>query len=65
MTVVARDELIQARKRLDLTQEQLAERVGLSRGYLSNVEKGNHNPSLETAKKLAKALNKTLDELFS
>ncbi|CDQ17978.1 helix-turn-helix transcriptional regulator [Halobacillus karajensis] len=63
-TVVARKKLVDARKKLDITQEELANRVNISRGYLSNVEKGKHTPSLKTASKLAKELNMTMEELF-
>ncbi|MHC5828083.1 MAG: helix-turn-helix domain-containing protein, partial [Nostoc sp.] len=41
------------RRELDLSQEQLAERAELHRTYISNLERGELNPSLETMEKLA------------
>lgn len=47
-----------------LSQEQLAEIVDLSKTYISNVETAKHNISLMNAYKLAKAVNKTIEELL-
>jgi transcriptional regulator with XRE-family HTH domain len=41
---------------LDLTQEQLAERCGLHRTYISDIERGARNPSLITIHRIARAL---------
>jgi putative transcriptional regulator len=56
--------LLKARKKIGWTQEELAERTGITRAYLSNLESGKYSPSLKVAKKLAKSLRLTLDELF-
>ena len=53
-----------ARIRAELTQEQLAERVGLSIAYLSNIETGSTKVSLSTVVKLANTLGVTLDDLM-
>lgn len=53
-----------ARAKLDLSQEDLAKTVGVSRQTIINIEKGRGNPSLDLCKKICKKLNKTLDELF-
>ena len=53
-----------ARAKLDLSQEDLAVAVGVSRQTIVNIEKGGGNPSLDLCKKICKKLNKTLDELF-
>jgi transcriptional regulator with XRE-family HTH domain len=46
-----------------LSQEALAEKAGLSRGYLARVETGRHEPSLTMLDKLAKALKVSVAEL--
>ena len=53
------------RRELDLSQEQLAERAELHRTYISNIERGELNPSLETMEKLVKALDITVSALFA
>jgi transcriptional regulator with XRE-family HTH domain len=44
------------RERRGLTQEQLAEKSGVSRTYLARLETGRQDPTLSTLEKLAKAL---------
>ena len=53
-----------ARAALDLSQQQLAERVGGSRQTISAIEKGDYNPTINLCIAICKALNKTLDDLF-
>ena len=53
-----------ARIENDLTQAQLAERVGVTRQTIGLIERGRYNPSLKLCLAIARALNKTLDELF-
>ena len=53
-----------ARAKLDLSQEDLAVAVGVSRQTIVSIEKGRGNPTLDLCKKICKKLNKTLDELF-
>ena len=48
----------------DLTQEQLAVRVGLARIYVARLELGEHDPSLSTLVRLAKALRVSVTELL-
>lgn len=48
----------------DLTQEQLADKVGVARQTIGLIEAGNYNPSISLCIEICKALNKTLDELF-
>jgi transcriptional regulator with XRE-family HTH domain len=45
-----------ARQRLDLTQEEVAERSGLQAGEISRIEHGKRDPQVSTVVKLAKAL---------
>jgi transcriptional regulator with XRE-family HTH domain len=44
------------RKKRGMSQQGLAQRAGLSREYVARLETGQHNPSLATLQKLAKAL---------
>lgn len=53
-----------ARIQLDLTQQQLAEQIGVTRQTISLIEKGKYNPTLNLCLDVCYALNKTLDELF-
>lgn len=52
------------RARYDLTQEDLANKVGVRRETIGFLEKGKYNPSLKLAYKVSKALETTIDELF-
>ncbi len=52
------------RARYDLTQEDLARKVGVRRETIVFLEKGKYNPSLRLAHNVAKALNTTVEELF-
>ena len=53
-----------ARAGLDLSQQDLAERVGVSRQTISAIEKGDYNPTINLCVSICKALGRTLDELF-
>ena len=46
------------------TQESLAEEVEVARQTIGLIEKGKYNPTLNLCIKIAKTLNKTLDQLF-
>jgi len=52
------------RARYDLTQEELAIKVGVRRETIVYLEKGKYNPSLNLAHEVAKALQTTIEELF-
>ncbi|MFP3386231.1 helix-turn-helix domain-containing protein, partial [Tritonibacter sp. SIMBA_163] len=52
------------RRELELSQEYLAELAGLHRTYVSNLERGMINPTLENVERLAKALDITMARLF-
>ncbi len=54
-----------AREKDGLTQEQLAERVKVARQTILFLEKGQYNPSLRLAFRLAKVLKVPVEELFS
>ena len=48
-----------------LSQEELSEKVGLSSKYISSIERGNENPTLDTFIKLSRSLNIEIFELFN
>ena len=52
------------RMKAGVTQEQLAKNVGVTRQTIGLIEKGDYNPTLSLCIAIAKALEKTLDELF-
>ena len=53
-----------ARAAKDLSQEQLAQLVGITRQTIGMIEAGNYNPTLNLCIAICKALDRTLDELF-
>jgi putative transcriptional regulator len=52
------------RAKLNLTQEELAVKVGVRRETIVFLEQGKYNPSLKLAHDVAKALKATIEELF-
>ncbi len=48
----------------ELSQQQLADLVGVSRQTIVAIERGNYSPSVKLALLLAKVLNTTVEELF-
>jgi putative transcriptional regulator len=52
------------RARYNLTQEDLAKKIGVRRETILFIEKGDYNPSLKLAHDIAKALNTKIDDLF-
>jgi len=52
------------REELGLTQEDLAEKAGIHRTYLSDIERGTRNVSLVNIERLADALSLSLPDLF-
>ncbi|MBU1622354.1 MAG: helix-turn-helix transcriptional regulator [Nanoarchaeota archaeon] len=52
------------RAKYDLTQEDLAKKVGVRRETIVFLEKGKYNPSLQLAHDVAKALKTSIEELF-
>ena len=53
-----------ARAAMDLSQQQLADLVNVSRQTINAIEKGDYNPSINLCIAICKVLGKTLDELF-
>ncbi len=52
------------RARHNLTQEELAEKVGVTRQTMLYIEKGKYNPSLIVARKVAQVLKSSIEEVF-
>ena len=59
-----RTHIKELRARHNLTQEDLAKKVGVRRETIHFIEKGEYNPSLKLAHDIAIALQTTIDELF-
>jgi putative transcriptional regulator len=59
-----RTRIKELRARYNLTQDDLAKKVGVRRETILFIEKGNYNPSLKLAHEIAEALQTTIDELF-
>ncbi len=53
-----------ARAALDLSQQKLAEKVGVSRQTINAIEKGDYNPTIRLCIAICRALGKSLDDLF-
>ncbi len=63
MTII-RTRIKELRARYNLTQDELAEKVGVTRQTMLYLEKGKYNPSLLMAYRVAKALKSTIQDVF-
>jgi len=63
MTII-RTRIKELRARYNLTQDELADMVGVSRQTMLYLEKGKYNPSLLLADRVAKALRSSIEEVF-
>ncbi len=52
------------RRKMGLTQEELAEKLGISRVYMGYIEQGRENPSLRLLIKLSRKFGVKIEELF-
>lgn len=59
-----RNRVKEQRLRYEMTQEELAERAGVSRQTIISIESGRYNPSIILAFKLACLLSLSIEELF-
>lgn len=57
-------QIIQARTEQNLTQRELADKIGIKQSNISRLESGNYNPSLDFLKKIASGLGKELHIVF-
>ena len=62
--IIINTRIKELRARYNLTQDELADEVGVTRQTMLYLEKGKYNPSLVLAYKVAKALNSTIEEVF-
>ena len=53
-----------ARAAKDLSQQALADLIGVSRQTINAIEKGDYNPTIKLCIAICKVLDKTLNELF-
>jgi transcriptional regulator with XRE-family HTH domain len=63
MRVLVGQNVARARRRLGMTQEQLANKSGFSQQYLSDLERGRRNPTVVSLYELAMALGVTVVDL--
>ena len=59
-----RNRVRELRTQQGLTQEEIAERVGVSRQTIISIESGRYNPSILLAYKLARAFGQSIEDLF-
>ncbi len=62
--MIIRTRIKELRARYNLTQDELADMVGVTRQTMLYLEKGKYNPSLILAHKVSKALKSTIEEVF-
>jgi len=62
MTLITR--IKEFRAKHNITQDELANLVGVRRETITHLEKGKYNPSLKLAYDIAKTLNASIEELF-
>lgn len=53
-----------ARALMDMSQQELAQKVAVSRQTINAIEKGNYNPTVNLCIAICRTLGKTLDDLF-
>ena len=53
-----------ARAALDLSQQDLADKVGVSRQTINAIEKGDDNPTINLCRTICRTLGRTLDDIF-
>lgn len=65
MSRMIKNRIKEYRAKHDMEQEELAEKVGVRRETIGNLEKGNYSPSLELAWKIAETFDVTIEEIFT
>jgi putative transcriptional regulator len=64
-TILIKNRIRELRARYDLTQDQLADLVDARRETIGHIEHNRYNPSLILAYKIARALNSSIEEVFT
>lgn len=59
-----RNRIAELRKAQHLTQQDLADRVGVTRQTIISLENGRYNPSITLAFKLSRTFGQTIEEIF-
>ena len=54
-----------ARVERGISQEELAHRSGIDRSYMSSIERGNQNPGIVSAIRIARSMDMTVTELMA
>lgn len=65
MSRMIKNRIKEYRAKYDMKQEELAEKVGVRRETIGNLEKGKYNPSLVLAWKIAETFHVTIEEIFT
>lgn len=64
MKEVIRNKVAELRLKAEITQEEMGEKVGVSRQTIIAIEKGNYTPSVLLALKIADFFNKKVEDIF-
>lgn len=64
MKEVIRNKVAELRLKAEITQEEMGEKVGVSRQTIIAIEKGNYTPSVLLALKIAHFFNKKVEDIF-
>lgn len=64
-TLNIENKILHLRTQMQITQQQLADQVGVTRATIVALEKGDYNPSLELAFRVAVFFKKQIDEVFT
>lgn len=59
-----RTELVRRRNQLEMTHDVVADKANISRAYYTNIEAGRKDPSFKVMKRIADALETTVDSIF-
>jgi len=64
MSEVLSNKVFEQRRAKEITQEELAKNLNVTRQTIIAIEKGNYTPSVSLALKIAKFFNKRVEDLF-
>ena len=64
MGIRVENRVYELRSTIGMTQEELAQKIGVTRQTIISIEKGNYTPSVLLSLKIAKIFKKTVEEVF-